>query len=436
MDQKSLKAGNSYFMHWFQRKKSVLVVFMLLFGWIGCSSEKVVETEPPTAHITAIDSLIQQAIELEHIPGAVIQIKHKDTVWHRAAYGFAQKYRYGMQAMDKPEPMTVHHLFDLASLTKVSATTFGIMLMIDDEKIALDDPISTYLPTFKNGQKSEITIRHLLTHSSGLPQWLPTYYYASNAEERYQYIAAQPLQWPVGEERHYSDLGFMLLGDIIEQVSGMELDEFLQNELYQPLGLEHTTFNPLDNGFKHIAATSHGNPFERKMVYHDDFGYEVDVNPQSWDGWRTHTLKGEVSDGNAWYANGGVAGHAGLFSTVDDLQVLVDLLMNSGRFRGSQLITKSIIDTFLTENRFGNGLGWAMDKDVIAAEGTPDGTFGHTGFTGTNMVAIPKFDLTIILLTNRQNTGLQEGGYYYNLSSLRQKLVDLVLGHLSEVQQN
>ncbi|WP_372638776.1 serine hydrolase, partial [Fodinibius sp.] len=293
------------------------------------------------ARIPAIDSLIQREIAADHIPGAVIQIKKSDSVLHRAAYGYAQKYNYGLKRLEDPVQMTTGHLFDLASLTKVMATTLGIMIMADNDALDLDDPVHKYLPEFKKGEKSEITIRHLLMHTSGLPQWVPTYYHASNAQERYQYIASIPLKWPVGAERHYSDLGFMLLGDIIEKISGQRLDEYLEKELYTPLNLEHTTFNPLNNkGLKveAIAATSHGNPFEKQMVYDDSFGYQVDVDPEFWNNWREYTLRGEVNDGNSWYANNGVAGHAGLFSTIDDLQVLVDLLLERGKVNGRTFI--------------------------------------------------------------------------------------------------
>lgn len=407
--------------------KRGLFFAVVFFSWLAaCSSdpepyEPVQERE--AGNIPVVDSLIQRAIEADHIPGAVIQIKKKDSVLHRAAYGYAQKYRYDMQPLDQPEPMTTDHLFDLASLTKVCATTFGIMFLVDADSIALDDPVYEYLSAFKEGGKADITIRHLLTHTSGLPQWVPTYYHAQNQEERYRYIASLPLKWSVGEARHYSDLGFMLLGDIIEHVTGQSLDAFMQEQLYQPLELKHTTFNPLESGFKKIAATSHGNPFEKQMVYDDNFGYQVDENPTSWDDWRDYTLRGEVNDGNAWYANGGVAGHAGLFSTIDDLQVLVDLLLDRGKINGKQLISASVIDTFLTEDEYGNALGWAMEQHFISAEGSPSDTFGHTGFTGTNIVAVPGYDLSIILLTNRQNVGRQDNGSYFNLSILRQELV-------------
>jgi CubicO group peptidase (beta-lactamase class C family) len=405
-----------------------LVVIIAMAYLAGCSTESS-KRSSQTGAIAQVDSLIQQEVDQDNLAGAVIRVQHEDSILHYNAYGFAQKYTYGMNLMEEPEKMTRGHLFDLASLTKVFATTYGIMLLVDSGELALDDPISNYLPAFadERGDKNTISIRHLLTHTSGLPQWYPLYYKASNKYERRDVIANMPLKWPVGSERHYSDLGFMLLGDIIEQVSGRNLNQYLDEQLYRRLNLKNTIFNPNRNIFTDIAATSHGNPFEKRMVYDDDFGYRIDVDPASWDGWREYTLIGEVNDGNAWYANSGVAGHAGLFSTADDLQVLVNLLLDKGAYRGEQIISESVIDTFLTKNNFENALGWVMQKEIIAAEGTPEGTFGHTGFTGTNVVIIPKFDLSIILLTNRQHVGPGEDGTYLNLRPLRQKIVDLII---------
>ncbi|WP_372638547.1 serine hydrolase domain-containing protein [Fodinibius sp.] len=380
--------------------------------------------------IPAVDSLVQREIAAGHIPGAVVQIKKENRILHRAAYGFAQKYEYGMRPLDEPDSMHTDHLFDLASLTKVMGTTLGVMLLADAGSLSPDDPVHQYLDSFQGPAKSKVTIRHLLSHTSGLPQWVPTYYHASNAEERFRYMTSLPLKWPVGKERHYSDLGFMLLGDIIERVSGRRLDDYLHQEVYGPLNLQYTIFNPLDEGFpeKAIAATSHGNPFEKQMVYDDDFGYDVNVAPQAWDGWREYTLRGEVNDGNAWHAHGGVAGHAGLFSTVDDLQVLLDLWVNGGKMNEKQFLSASVMDTFLTKGPQGNGLGWAMEKHIISAEGSPDGTFGHTGFTGTSVVVVPEDSLSVILLTNRQNAGRQENGYYFDLGPLRQAIFDEAVG--------
>lgn len=404
--------------------KRIAVLISIIAIAAGCQPPE--STPPRSGNIPAVDSLITHQIEQNHIPGAVIRIQKGDSILHQKAYGYARKYGFDLKKLENPEAMTTAHIFDLASLTKVFGTTFGVMMLVDDGQIQLNDPIYKWLPEFRRGDKKRITVRHLLTHSAGLYQWKPTYYHAENKTEQYKYMAELPLKWPVGEARHYSDLGFMLLGEIIERVSGQPLDKFLQEKLYQSLNLQHTTFNPKEKGFAKIAATSHGNVFERHMVFDSTFGYEVDVDPKSWNKWRKYTLRGEVNDGNAWYAADGVAGHAGLFSTVGDLQKLVRLVLQKGEYDGEQIISASVIDTFLTQNEFDNGLGWAMDPDVISAEGSPAGTFGHTGFTGTSVVVIPEKKLSIILLANRQNVNVQPSGYYYDLSELRQQIYNLL----------
>ena len=374
----------------YSKKNIVISAVILIVVITGCGEPADEEIVPVDPVLTAkIDSLLLAEIDQGNIPGAAVLIQKNDTVLYRNVHGYAHLFDRNLKRLPGPEAMTPDHLFDLASLTKVLATTFGIMLLKDRGMVDLDDPVHQYLQEFEQGDKRKITVRHLLNHSSGLEQWYPFYYHASSSEERYRVIAGRPLKFPVGESRRYSDAGFMVLGDLIKKVSGRPLDQFLNEELYQPLGLKKTVFNPLEKGFSKIAATSHGNPFEKRMVYNDNFGYKVDVDPESWDGWRDYTLKGEVNDGNAWHANNGVAGHAGLFSTPDEIGVLVELLLNKGKHDGQTLISEEVIDEFLRKDKFGNGLGWAMDPQIFSAAGAPDGTFGHTGFTGTSVVAIP-----------------------------------------------
>lgn len=384
--------------------------------------------------LTGLDSLLQSEVARGHIAGAVIQVKRGEDVLHRRAYGFAQRFRFGLEPLDPPDTMTTRHVFDLASLTKVLGTTFALMLLVDRELVDLDAPVRAYLPEFRGGEKNRVTVRHLLTHTGGLTQWEPIYYHAATASEAYAYITQLPLEFEVGEERHYSDLGFMLLGTLVERVSDQDLGAFLQRNLYERLGLDDTAFRPLDEGFdaSGIAATSHGNPFERRMVYDDAFGYDVDVDPDAWDAWRRYTLRGEVNDGNAFHAHGGTAGHAGLFSTVDDIQVLLDVLGSGGVQGADRIISSEVVRQFLSADHTGNGLGWAMDPPAIPARSVPPGTFGHTGFTGTNVVVIPEHDLSIILLTNRQNVGPTASGTYYDLNPTRRRIVDLVLEHIGE----
>ncbi len=386
----------------------------------------------PQSAKNSIDSLLNAQVMHDHVAGAVVQIARNGVILYKKAYGFAQKFELvnnRIVRLNNPYPMTLNKVFDLASLTKVFATTFGIMLLVNQGKIHLDDPVHFYLKEFQGGGKGKITIRQLLNHTSGLNEWQPLYYHAHNEKETYRYIYQLPLKYKVGEGRHYSDLGFLMLGYLIEKVSDQPLDVFLSKELYVPLGLKQTTFNPLEHGFSKsgIAATSNGNPYEYHMVADSTFGYNIHENVNSFTGWRHYTLRGEVNDGNAYYANGGVAGHAGLFSTASDLQVLINLMLNNGSYKGKVLINSDVVKKFVTKDRFKNGLGWDMDSNVIESRGAPEGTYGHTGFTGTSVVIIPKYNLSILLLTNRQNVGVDKAGYYYNLNPVRQKLVNIIL---------
>jgi CubicO group peptidase (beta-lactamase class C family) len=303
-------------------------------------------------------------------------------------------------------------LFDLASVTKVMATTMGIMLLADRGKVDVDAPVYRYLPDFRGAHLDSITIRHLLTHSSGLVQWQPLYYHAKNKAETYNVIREMPLEWGVGEGRHYSDLGFMLLGYIIERVSGRPLDAFMEEELYHPLGLRSTIWNAKARGVKDVAATEQGNGYEKHMVYDSTFGYRYRGDPTAWNGWRNYVLVGETNDGNSWYANGGIAGHAGLYSTASDLRVLLDLLVNRGTYGGRRYIRPEVIDRFLTRDKFENFLGWMSPRDL------PAGSFSHTGFTGTYVLGVPSAKLSIVLLTNKQNVGANARGFFSNVGPL------------------
>ncbi len=381
--------------------------------------------------IATVDSILQSQVDSNHIPGAVIEIKKDGAVLYEQAFGFAQKYVYGNQLMAAPEPMTTGHLFDIASLTKVIGTTTAIMLLADHGLIRVDDPVGKYVPAFDSGDKKRISIRHLLTHTSGIYEWYPLYYRASNRQETYKLIGQLPLKFPVGEQRRYSDLGFTILGEIIEIVSGQPLDRFMRDNIFIPLGMDHTTYNPLKTGrFSKIAATSHGNPYEHRMVYDSSLGFIFsDINPTQWNGWRTYTLRGEVNDGNAWYANAGVSGAAGLFATVDDLQKLVDMLLAKGKAGKRQFISENTVDLFLTKDSFKNGLGWMMDNANAFMKNAPAGSFGHTGFTGTSIAVVPSLNLSVILLINRQNTGLLATGEYFNTNPIRQQVFKAVLDY-------
>ncbi len=409
--------------------------------------------------LQAADSLVREWVDAENVPGAVLLVSRGGEVVLERAYGWAQLYdyqdgQYGASAAGDPRPTALRRLqdpramakdtvFDLASVTKVMATTFAVMLLVDAGELELDAPVSAYLPDFATepggSGKADITLRHLLTHRSGLHQWKPVYYHAGDATQAYEYIRDLPLAWEVGTERHYSDLGFMLLGLVVENVSGRPLEDFLRERLYEPLGLSSTGFRPavsqrgsgptaeatgppMSGPTLPYAATSHGNPYEHRMVHDADFGYRIGGDPNAWNAWRRYTLVGEVNDGNAFHAFDGSAGHAGLFSTAGDLQVLMQLLLDGGEYGGRRYISAGVVESFLAATGDEQALGWQVPDEA------PPGSFVHSGFTGTYVLGVSADNLGVILLTNRQNVGVDGSGRYPDVGSLQTGLTRALTG--------
>ena len=369
-------------------------------------------SETTAPQLIAADSIVAEWVAERRVPGAVLLVIENGRVVHERAHGLAR-------TEPTPVAMRTETVFDLASVTKVMATTMALMVLVDRGEVALDEPVRAYLPDFTGGGKEQITLRHLLTHRSGLYQWQPTYYHADSPDAAYAWVRELPLNWPVGEERHYSDLGFMVLGRVIEAVSGEPLERFVETEIYAPLGLGRTGFRPLDGRAQPpapgtFAATSLGNPFEHRMVHDPDFGYRIDGDPDAWSGWRDYWLDGEVNDGNAHHAFRGVAGHAGLFSTAGELGTLLQLLLDRGvSDAGDALIGADVVDRFLEPTGDGQALGWQLPDYA------PAGAFGHTGFTGTFVLGVPEMRLGVVLLTNRQNFGVDENTSYPDVAPLQ-----------------
>ena len=401
---------------------------------------------------SAADAVVARWVDAGHIPGAVLLVSRDEQVVFEKAYGWSQLYEYdegqygasaagesqptALERLADPLPMTTDTVFDLASVTKVMATTFAVMLLVDAGELDLDATVDSYLPDFHDTEaainvvpdaagKWRITPRRLLTHRAGLYQWKPVYYHGADSGQAYTYIRDLGLGWPVDEGRHYSDLGFMLLGRVVEQISGQRLDEFVYERLYEPLGLTATGFRPARASAAAspagpFAATSHGNPYEHRMVHDNGFGYRYWEDADTWDDWRRYTLVGEVNDGNAHHAFEGVAGHAGLFANAADLQVLLQLLLNRGEHGGRRFIDADIVDRFLTPTGDGQALGWQIP------EGLPAGSFAHAGFTGTYVVGIPAANVAVVLLTNRQNLGVDDEGSYPDIGELQRAVVAAV----------
>lgn len=386
-------------------------VLALAAGFLLGSSDVMAQTPKLDNAVASAAALVETAVAQGRVPGAVMLIAVDGKILAERAFGFAQLNDFEMRKIAAPRAMETATVFDLASVTKVMATTMAVMILADQKKVDVDAPVHAYLPDFRGPELDKITVRRLLMHTGGLVQWQPLYYQAANKAETYQAIRKMPLQWPVGEGYHYSDLGFMLLGYIVERVSGKSLDVVVEEALYRPLGLKHTGFLPKARGLSGFAVTESGNGYERHMVYGPDFGYGYKGDPKSWDGWRRYVLDGEVNDGNAWYGNGGVAGHAGLFSTAADLKVLLDLMLDGGVAGGRRYIGADVVDLFLKPE---GHLGWRQPENM------PPGAFAHTGFTGTYVLGVPEAKLAFVLLTNRQNAGTDAKGYFADLGPLQE----------------
>ena len=280
-----------------------------------------------------------------------------------------------------PAAVTGEEAFDLASVTKVAATTAVLMCLVDDGLIALDAPARDWLPAFD----SAATVRDLLEHQAGLAEWVPTYVDGRTPPPRY----------PIGGGRHYSDLGFMLLGELAGAATGTPFARLADERVFAPLGMTDAHFRPAGKGLdRPLVATTHGDWIERDMVA-TGVPYPVDVSPDDFAGWRPYTVIGEVSDGNAWHARGGIAGHAGLFASADDLVALCRGLLAS--LAGNGLWSPSTVDDFLRP---------ARDPEQAAGfrRWSAYGAIGHTGFTGCGFAIFPAAGRIAVLLTNRTHT--------------------------------
>lgn len=399
------------------------------------------------------DSLVAAAVADGLVPGAVLSVSITGGAHLRTAHGYADVMAFDGSRLVEPERMRDTYLFDVASLTKVLATTTILLKLVDGGRVDLDEPVRRYLPGFSGRSKDSVTVRHLLTHTGGLAPWEPVYYHASTRRAAQTYVEAFPLAAPVGQARRYSDLGFMLLGYLVESVTELPLEDaydqlVLGERLGDSRGRGAPGSAPTRGGFQpkpvgldrsrlrlpRFVATSHGNPFERRMVADDTFGYVCDEDPEGFRRWRARTLVGEVNDGNAYYAHGGVAGHAGLFASAGEVEAILAMWLSEGRAEGADDFARpETVRAFLEADTVsGNALGWGRTSGVIAVADPPPGAFGHTGFTGTWAVGFPadgeRPAFSVVLLTNRQHGGVDERGRYPDLGPLRRAVAAALLG--------
>jgi CubicO group peptidase (beta-lactamase class C family) len=322
------------------------------------------------ARLATIDRVIERGIAAGGYPGAAVVVGRKGaTVWEKGFGRLGWTSEAGSVVADRT-------IYDLASLTKVVGTTTAVMLLFDEGKIRLEDPVSRYIPEFNGGGKESVTIRQLLEHRSGLPAGRDLWRIAHSPEEARAAVISTPLFARPGQYFEYSDLGADMLGFVVEVVTGTKLDLFLDERVFAPLGMTDTRFRPDASLRGRIAPT--------------------EITPP-----RGYPLRGEVHDENA-YALGGVAGHAGIFSTASDLSVFAQMLLNGGSYGGHRIVADSTVRLFTRRSAGTRALGW----DTCAGQygcGTYMGrnAYGHTGYTGTSLWIDPDREMFVILLTNR-----------------------------------
>ncbi len=361
-------------------------------------SEKRLEGIPP---------LVEAAIQAKKIPGAVVLIGHEGQVVYRKAFGESS-------LVPERRAMTADTIFDLASMTKVVATTTAVMQLVELGKIELSAPVSDYWPEFKQNGKELVTIRELLTHYSGLPPDLELKPAWTGYDTAMQMIVDSKLDLPPGTRFVYSDINFETLGEIVRRVSGEPLDVYCAEHIFKPLGMKDTLFTPPASLRGRIAPTQY------------EHGTSGPV------------LLGVVHDPTARFM-GGVAGHAGLFSTADDISIFAQMLLNGGAYNRARILSPLSIEKMTTPQTPPNemalrGLGWDIDSPFASNRGElfSVGSFGHTGYTGTSIWIDPVTKTYVILLTNRVHP--IDKGEVIGLRSALATLVAGALGPLSDQQ--
>lgn len=351
--------------------------FFLIWLVSSCLSTAVVRANEPLDRkaLEKMDAEISQAIEDGQCPGAVLWVEHGDSIYCQA---------YGNRALvPEKEVMTKDTIFDAASLTKVLAGAPAIMILVERGQVKLDEPVLTYIPEFKGDGKEAITVRQLLTHTSGLPPDVETKSGWRGHEEAIRLAREEKLQSKPGSAFRYSDINLFMVGEIVERVSGSKLEDFTQKEIYQPLKMFDTGYLPPTNKLSRIAPTEFASEDPKVM------------------------LRGVVHDPTARYM-GGVAGHAGIFTTAADLARYARMMLNEGELEGARIFkpeTVKLMTSVQTPEGMADrrGLGWDIDSGYSRPRGAlfPRGSYGHTGFTGTVLWIDPFSKTFFIFLSNR-----------------------------------
>ena len=340
--------------------------------------------------LSSMDSVISDEIAKRKLPGAVVFVGRKGKLaWHKT---------YGSRAVDPSrEAMTPDTVFDVASLTKVVATATSIMILVERGKLRLSDPVSLHIPELKGDGRERVTIEQLLTHVSGYAPDFDLRERWSGHDEAVKRLIAEPLRNPPGTRFTYSDIGFIALGEVVGRVSGMPLDQFAKKNIFEPLHMRDTGFRPAANLQTRIAPTEKR---RGQLSYLGDTAANIGAEGDVW-------LRGQVHDPTSFRMNG-VAGHAGLFSTANDLAIYCQMILNGGEYDGTRILAPLTVaemtrPRIVTSAGGTRGLGWDVNTSYSSNRGElfPLGSFGHTGFTGTSIWIDPASEMFVVFLSNR-----------------------------------
>lgn len=366
-----------------------------------------------------VDNLINSEVAAG-FPGAVLLVVKDGKIIKHTAYGYASRYNTDGTEQPEPEPMQTSTLFDIASNTKMYATTYAAMQLVSSGMLDINRPLSDYLPDYLGEGREQRLVSDLLYHTSGYAPEVHFHrpdnsngllFYSLNKAYTDQLLLGQvPFIAERGTTARYSDVNFMLLGLLIERLTAQPLDRYLQQQFYQPLGLNNVMFNPLEHGvvLQRIAAT------------------ELDGNSRggrvSFPANRQGVLRGQVHDEKAFHALQGVAGHAGLFASARDLAVLMSVVAQQGGYGWQRFFSPAVVQQFTRpsgyDHRFGMGWRTAAGGDLNWHFGAyaSDYAYGHTGWTGTATLIDPAHNLMVVLLTNKKHSPIIANGNSYEFS--------------------
>jgi uncharacterized protein YbbC (DUF1343 family)/CubicO group peptidase (beta-lactamase class C family) len=375
---------------------------------VGLSSERLAK----------IDEAVLASIERKETPGAVVLVARKGRIVYRKAFG-------DRAIEPKREAMTVDTIFDLASLTKIVATATSIVILVERGKVSLADPVALYIPEFGKNGKERITIEQLMTHRAGLPPDNEIADYVGKTIDPLEKIYELRPSYEPGTRFVYSDVGFIVAAEIVWRVAGKRIDTFARESIFGQLGMKDTDFRPL-------PVSGSTTDIHRLNERADPIMATADYRFAPTENREGRWMRGEVHDPRA-YEMGGVAGHAGLFSTADDLAIFCQMILNKGEYNGKRILAAYSVERMVSAQTLPTsqmrGIGWDINTSYSSNRGDlfPVGTFGHTGFTGTSIWLDPASETSVVLLTNRVHPNGKG-----DVTRLRSFVASIVAGAITE----